>query len=388
VLESTEVVVVGNGLFGSAATRHLAERGRDVIGIGASAHYSDRRGAPDTEWPAHRVYSSHNDAARLTRRQDRDPRWAEITASAIGNYRELEQRSGIRFFEEVGCIIVSRPGGDGTNADPRLIMDDTGVDYTFHEPGDRSWQQRWPALTFPDTHYVAYEPTMAGYVRPKPLIAAQNKLAVDAGAELVSDTVVDIARSATGYTVRTAGGRSVPADKVLVAAGAFTNFNGLLPAPVDISLKSEVIVLGEVSADDAASLASYPTVKYLNDPGDLDAIYMISALEYEDGRHYIKMGANTSHDFWMTELAEIQDWFATNTDAEYLPLYEPALRAMWPEVDFVSMHTQSCIITYTSDHFPLISDLGEGLYVAAAGNGGGAKGSDAWGERAADLLNL
>ena len=35
---------------------------------------------------------------------------------------------------------------------------------------------------------------------------------------------------------------------------------------------------------------------------------------------------------------------------------------------------------------PLIQHLGDGLFVATAGNGGGAKGSDAWGENAALLV--
>lgn len=385
--KSTEIVVVGNGLFGSAATRHLVERGHQVIAIGAPHHSPDIRGAAPSEWPAHRVYASHNDAARLTRRQDRNPAWAEVTARAIGNYHELADRSGVTFFHEVGCLIASRPGGDGTNSDPLRVMDATNVDYSLYSPGDRSWRSKWPRLAFPETHYVAHEPTLAGYLQPKRLIVAQNKLALRAGATLVSDTVIDIAQSASGYVVRTASGRTVGAERVLIAAGGFSNFNNLLPDPAAIRMKSEVIALGEVSDKDAAQLRDYPTVKYLNDPGDLDAIYMVSAVQYEDGHHYIKMGANTSLDFWMTELDEIQQWFATDTDADYLPLYEPALRALWPSVDFVSMRTQPCLITYTDDRFPMVRDLGDGLYIAAAGNGGGAKGSDAWGEIAAEMMS-
>jgi glycine/D-amino acid oxidase-like deaminating enzyme len=88
----------------------------------------------------------------------------------------------------------------------------------------------------------------------------------------------------------------------------------------------------------------------------------------------------------MTELDQVQQWFNTNTDREYLPMLEPTLRSLWPGVDFVSMRTQPCVITRTSNSFPIIEHIGNGLFVATAGNGGGAKGSDAWGSRAADLM--
>lgn len=381
-----DVIVVGNGLFGSAATRHLAERGLRVLLIGAPDHRPDRRETTESDWPSHRVYSSHNDAARLTRLQDRDTRWAAVTRRAVDGYRDLESASGISFYEDVGCLIVSRLGGDGISPDPLDVMRDTDVGFDFFDPGDRAWTERWPAIDFPETHYVAYESGPAGYLRPKRLIQAQNVLAERAGARQVVDTVVSIDRVEDTHVVSTADGQTFVAAKVLVTAGGFVNFNGLLPAPVDVRLKSEVIVLGEVSETDALALARFPTVKYLLDVDDLEAIYMTPPVQYEDGRWYIKMGANTRLDFDLTELADIQAWFNTDTDPEYLPIYEPALRALWPMVDFLSVRTQSCLITYSPDRIPVIDDLGDGLFIATAGNGGGAKGSDAWGEVAADLI--
>jgi len=393
---STEIVVVGNGLFGSAAVRHLAQRGRSVVCIGAASSGPDVRATTESNWHEHRVYASHNDAGRLTRLQDRDAAWAEVTARGVAAYRALEAESGIAFYHDVGCLIVSRPGGDGINADPLDIMNETGTEYVMHETGDLAWQQRWPEISFPPTHYVAFEPAPAGWIAPKRMIEAQNVVASRAGAQFIEDTVINVERhavegssidaSGTGHRVTTAGGLVVDAEQVLVAAGAFANFNGLLPEPVPTTLKSEVIVLGEVAPAAAEALARFPTVKYLCDPGDLEGIYMVPPIRYEDGRYYVKLGANTRLDQWMTELAEVQRWFNTDTDPDYLPIYEPVLRDLWPTVDFVSIRTQPCVITYTPDRFPLIDDLGGGLFVATAGNGGGAKGSDAWGADAAALM--
>ena len=386
-MPSVEIVVIGNGLFGSAATRHLAEHGHQVLNIGAPPSGPDIREGVETQWPAHRVYSSHNDAARLTRLQDRDPAWAEVTARAVSGYRRLEERSGIDFFSDVGCLLSSRPGGDGVNPDPLEVMDQTGVGYDLYEPGDATWCQNWPAISFPDTHYVAYEGTPAGYIKPKRLIEAQNLLATRAGAAFVADTVTDVSPTGPMWRVETASGPVLETPKVVVCAGAFANFNHLLPSQAPVTLKTEAVILGEVTETDARVLAHYPTVKYLVDVGDLEGIYMVPPVQYENGRHYIKMGANTRLDEPVTNLNQLQRWFNTDTDNDYLPIYEPALRAIWPTTQFVSLQTQPCVITYSVDRYPIVAHLGNGLYVATAGNGGGAKGSDAWGERIARLAS-
>ncbi len=379
-----DVAVIGCGLFGSAAVRHLSERGATVCAVGAGP------GDPSDVWPG-QVFSSHDDEARLTRRQDRDEFWAPVTERAISNYGALEAASGIDFHAPVGCLISSRLGGDGVNPDPREMMLAQSIEHDYFAPGDRSWKSRWPDLEFPDTHYVAFEPGPAGHIRPKRLIAAQRTVAETAGAVFVDDTVVGVEHRGDHELVTTRSGRAIEARKVLVAAGAFTNVHGLLERPVPLELKTEAVILGEVAPDEGERLATVPTVKYLNDidrppSAGLEAIYMIGPLRYPDGRYYIKMGANTVLDEYPTTLEELQAWFHTDPDAEYLPLFQPALEALWPEVEFRSFTTRPCIITYTADRTPLIEQVGAGVYVATAGNGGGAKGSDAWGERAAEVV--
>jgi sarcosine oxidase len=233
---------------------------------------------------------------------------------------------------------------------------------------------------------VAHEPAPAGYLRPKRLIQAQNVLASKAGARLIADTVVDVQPTAMGFRIRTASDLEVEAKQVLVAAGGFANFNNLLPSSLDMTIKSEVIVLGEVPSAHAAQLSRYPTVKYMIDPGELESIYMVPPVRYPDGRFYIKMGANTTRDVLLTRLADVQRWFRADTDPDFLPMFELHLRSLWPDVDFLSVRTEPCIITRTPTSFPIIERVVEGLFVATAGNGAGAKGSDIWGERAADLI--
>ena len=113
---------------------------------------------------------------------------------------------------------------------------------------------------------------------------------------------------------------------------------------------------------------------------------MTPPVRYPDGRNCIKMGANVCLDTNPADLDAVQRWFRTATDDAYLDLLEPALQALWPDIAFTSFRTRPCIVTYTPDRFPLIAEARPGLVVATAGNGGGAKGSDAWGAMAADQI--
>lgn len=383
--DTAEVVVVGRGMFGAAAARHLAQGGVDVTAIGPNAYDPDHGPATLNE---HDVFSSHNDEARLTRRQDRDEAWAEITARALRDYRALEDASGIDFHHDVGCLIASRPGGDSRNHDPIAQLREQGISHEYFGPGDRTWAERWPRLDFPATHATAFEPSPAGYIRPKHLIAAQETLTRRSGGTLLNDIVTGVRPlgAGAGFEIVTATGHRLRSSKVVLAAGAFTNFNHLIETPVNLELKTEVLVLGEVTPANADELASYPTVKYLTDSDVLDAIYMTPPVQYPDGRSCIKMGANICLDTNPTDLDTVQRWFRTATDDSYLELLQPALQALWPDIVFTSFRTRPCIVTYTPDRFPLIAEAQPGLVIATAGNGGGAKGSDAWGAMAAELI--
>lgn len=384
-----DVAVVGNGMFGSAATKHLALRGLSVVCIGAPQPVTGQPGQP------HTVHASHYDAGRLVRRQSRSALWSDVTTQAIESFRSIEATSGIDFYQPVGCLIASRPGGDGINDDPLDNLGDSGIPYEYFEPGDQIWRQRWPALSFPTSHYVAYEGPPAGYIRPLDLIAAQNVIARQHGAEIVAATVTNATHLGEAHILTTDAGTTFRARHLLVAAGAFTNFNQLLPAQIDISLKTEWIVLGETTPADTDRLADMPTVKYLVDTdeqspdGFAEGIYMVPPVMYPDGRTYIKLGANTTHDSRPPDLASVQQWFDTagdELDQAARGVLERHLKALWPSVEFTSVGVRRCIVTYTPDGRPLITTVGDRLHVATGGNGAGAKGSDAWGAHAADLI--
>nr|WP_272211772.1 FAD-dependent oxidoreductase [Marinicella sp. W31]MDC2877661.1 FAD-dependent oxidoreductase [Marinicella sp. W31] len=91
-------IIVGRGLMGAAAARHLAglQDGVAVIGPDEPADKANHTG----------VFASHYDEGRITRTIDRDPVWASLANRSIARYREIERESGIEVFNEVGALIV------------------------------------------------------------------------------------------------------------------------------------------------------------------------------------------------------------------------------------------------------------------------------------------
>ena len=75
------IIIVGRGLVGSAACRHLTALTDGVVVLG-----------PDepTDRAAHTgVFASHYDEGRITRVVDHDPAWAVTAKRSIDSYAEV-----------------------------------------------------------------------------------------------------------------------------------------------------------------------------------------------------------------------------------------------------------------------------------------------------------
>ncbi|HCV71662.1 MAG TPA: FAD-dependent oxidoreductase, partial [Agrobacterium sp.] len=98
-------IVVGRGMMGAAAARHLAENteGVALIGPGEPADIKSHPG----------VFASHYDEARITRTIDGDADWALLANRSIARYTDIAARSGVEFYAPVGCLMVGpERGGD------------------------------------------------------------------------------------------------------------------------------------------------------------------------------------------------------------------------------------------------------------------------------------
>lgn len=109
----------------------------------------------------------------------------------------------------------------------------------------------------------------AGAINPRALIRAQNKIFTDRGGVLLSEPVLRLERSGQGFTCATSDfcrlllprGRTIEAGKVLVAAGLYTNqLLQPLGVQLDLQLKSETVVLAEVSRQTFEEYSSLPSL--------------------------------------------------------------------------------------------------------------------------------
>ena len=375
-----QTIVIGAGLMGSAATRYLSAWGDGVAVIGPAE--------PQDEASHTGVFASHYDQARLTVRLTKDVTWSRIARHAMDKYRELEAASGVSFYRPVGRLLVESPQSPTREWDTALdVAAAEGIDYQVYAAGDDGWRARFPDLDFPAGFDVLYEPDPAGYVNPRGMLQAQLTIGAQQGATVIRETVVDVQADAAGVTVTTDAGATYRADKVLVAAGAFTNFNNLLPHPIPLKLKTEDIILGQVSPADAARLADMPVVNYQIIDADIDDIYMTPPLQFPDGNYYVKLGCNTRTELWPRTLPEVQDWFRRGIGDPCEQAMADALRVILPRTDFQRMVSRRCIVTYTPSGLPTIDAVSDRVFVVTGGNGSGAKGSDTLGHLAAGLLH-
>ncbi len=384
-MQSFAYIVIGNGLMGSAAARYLSQWNDRValIGPGEPADHSRHSG----------VFSSHYDEGRLAHKHSQDPIWSVISQAAVQQYPLIKNQSGISFHGPVGRVIANRVTAEEQARLAQWIAtaDPTGNELHFYPATDRRWQQQFPFLHFPDGYSLLHEKSPAGYINPRSLRRAQNAIAQQQGARLIDQQATGVHATASGVTITTADGEQYHADKVLIAAGAFTNFNGLLPAPLPLLLKTETTIWADVSPETAAHLQTMPGVGYNIDDPDIDDIYMAPPLLYPDGNYKIKMGCNTKGEQWPATLAEVQAWFQRGNSDNDLPPMARAIKSILPDVDFLNITSHRCIVTYTPSGYPMIdrvpSDEHGRLFVATGGNGSGAAGSDTLGLLAAGLMH-
>lgn len=370
-------IVIGKGLVGAAAAKYLAATQPGVAVIG-----------PDepTDYATATVFASHYDQARVLRRIGRDAISTRLNADAAREYPAIQAETGIDFHGPVGSLYVIPDGtGEYLDSAPALSAQ-FGVPFTAYASG-RALMDDFGALRFPASAQGVFEPAPAGFINPRALIQAQLALFQRRGGTALRETVVAVSHADGLFQVRTREGHRYAAPRVLVAAGSFINLCGLIPRPLSLVSKSEVVLLARVSAGQAATLAGLPSLRYNIDDGETEGIYLIQPVRYPDGAWYLKMGCNMPEDVFFERLADAQAWFQTGDSDRFIPRLARALRALLPELVVEAYLTKRCVISRSAHGRPYIGETDRaGLFVAGGCNGNSAMSSDAIGSVAAHLM--
>lgn len=372
-----DTAVIGKGLIGTAVTRYLSQAGLATAVIGPDE-------PPDIQTHTG-IFASHYDQGRITRQLSKDKIWSALARRAIRQYETLQQQSGIHFYEPVGGLYVSQAHRDRDYlAELRAIAASAAIQFDTIPAVDI--QTRFPFLQFPDHFQIIHEPAPAGYINPRDLIRAQLNVARQHKATILAQTVLDIQQVDGLFSIMLNNQQTVWAKNIVVCAGAFTNCHNLLPQKLDLKVKSETIILAEISKESARQLSSMPTVIYQIESEQIDDIYLLPPIRYPDGRLYLKMGCNTVADQYLPDLRTMQNWMIQGNADVSKAVMQNALQAILPNIPFISVQTKRCLVTYTPHGYPFIDQIAEGVYVATGGNGSSAKSSDAIGKVAADML--
>jgi sarcosine oxidase len=367
-----KVIVVGRGLIGSAAGRHLAGLMEGVALLG-----------PDE--PADRaahtgVFASHYDEGRMTRFVDPDPVWAVTAKRSIERYAEIEAESGIRFFTPSGYLGLSGPGSDyleRAEASGRLL----GAQTEWLDAA--AIRQRFPFLNVTDDKHGLHETGLAGHISPRAMVAAQCAVATKRGATIIAEEAAAIRPVSGGVEVETAGGALHRAERVLVAAGAFTQAWGLSAKALNLRVFGRTVTLARIEGDLVGELAAMPTMGHAK-----SGAYILPPIRYPDGQLYLKIGIGSTDDADLRSRDDFSRWFKSSGSADNRRDFQAFLTDLIPGLARVShWHTDTCAVAWTSTGYPHIDWVEDGrIAVAVGGNGKGAKSADDWGWLAARLV--
>ena len=369
-------IVIGKGLLGAAATRHLSATNQRVAVIGPDE--------PPNRAHHQGVFGSHYDEGRITRILDPNRIWALLAQRSIARYRDIEERSGIPFYYDVGHLMVGAPGRpDNFIECVQQVASELDVAYDAYT--DATLTERFPYLAFESGSVGMYQPHTAGHVSPRSQVRAQAAAAQKQGATLIAETVNALHQTADYVDVRTDEGNTYRAENVLVATGGFSNVKPLLPRPLAMQVYARTTVLMELDMAEVERLRTMPSIIYK--PRDLASrCYILPPIRYPDGNYYLKIGGGYD-DPTLSTLADLQDWFrspGSETSARRLiDVLHTVVRDLRP----VSVHTDACVTTETPTGQIYAERLQGGrIGVLVGGNGSAAKSADEIGRLGALMM--
>lgn len=360
------MIVVGAGMMGSAAARHLALMGARVALVG-----------PDepADKAAHQgVFASHYDAARVTRKIDTRPNWARFSQAAIARYGEIAAAGGEQFYHPVGAIVAGPEDGPAAQFILDALENAHADGITFEAFRGEALHQRFPEFRFPDGVLALHEPDQAGWIDPRAHVRAEVAGAVALGVSYHRTEVVRLDETGSSVAAHCADGTVLTGGKAVVACGPFSKAEGLLPEPLPMRVYARTIAFFELSVAEAARLSRMPSVIYVPPDGLTDP-YILPPVRYPDGKTYIKIGGDPD-DRELTTVAEMKDWFRSGGNAHAGAVMADQLLRLMPDLAYEGITFGSCATSFSPHGNPFIYHQTDGIMALTAGNGAAAKCAD------------
>jgi sarcosine oxidase len=371
-----DVAVLGSGLMGAAAARHLQKECGDVLLIG-QLEPADKRNHSG-------VFGAHYDSGRIVRILDRDPIWATLAERAIAGFEALEAESGIRFFHQAGVLYIGP--ADAGRSDFLTVLQSTAA--AMHVPFERLDAPALSSLMrparFPAGMAALLTRDRAGYLDPRRHILAQQTVFRANGGRVIDSIVRRIECGSAGVRIVHRDGEAT-ARRVIVATGAFTNQIEYPGRRLRLAGERWSVLLARVEGDVLRQLAAMPCTLF-KPVAEAGHLYMLPPIRYPDGHCYLKIGSPFK-DGVDTNPQALSDWFRNPVPAQRQQHMRALLHSVFDSLHFDQQFFEPCCGTQTPTGWPYIEHADDPRIVWLVGcNTYAAKSADELGRLAARLL--
>ena len=368
-----KIAVIGRGLIGSAAGRHLSMISDGIAVIGPNE--------PEDPVKHEGVFASHYDEGRMVRFVDPQISWSITAKRSIERFLQLQMDSGINFFTTSGYLGLQGPEFldylEGSEFSAKT------VNANFKRINSDEIRKDYPFLSIDDNTVGLVESGLAGHISPRNMVNAQTKIARKLGADIIEHEVEKISLNNKAVEITLRNNEKLLAEKVLVATGAFTDACDLLPKSLNLIVYGRTVVLAEIDKHLEEILNIMPTM-YVADSN----AYILPPIKYPDGKTYLKIGIGNKSDKILNSRSELIEWFQGKGSEQDFRDFREYISHLIPSLqDCENWHTKSCAVTQTATGLPYIDYVVEDrIAVATGGNGKAAKSADDWGWIAAQLM--
>ena len=402
---STETLIIGGGLAGTATAFALAEKGikSTLLEMGSSL-------APKS--------ASSNGDSRMYRKMYSSEFFSKMQAQALDRWADVEEKSGTKLLQENGLLFYGEDTGEtveGSVLGAKEVMENLGLPHTFYATGDEI-ADAYPALEgCRGMPYSGVCEETAGHIRAskgKELLlkfaiapklssvltnllihtlpaceamaaAAGDKCDVKLNSRIVS---LDTQGENGKIVAKTEDGDTITADNAVIASGAWTNSvleSANLPP---MSLEVWQIQWGhyEVDSDVAASIPQAFHFRKENDiDGGLYYVFPSSATEsiQNGGKSYVKVGVDFPTG---GPLSDMESFDYEGSD-EVLDLIDGWVKEHLPSVG-ERFDSYCHPYTMTSDSYFVMDKVSDNVAVFSGGSGRAFKFGPLLGDCMASLL--
>ena len=402
------IAVVGRGMIGSSIFKYLS---KTVAGGGYKCEFEIYCIGPD-EHPIDDkvdVYAAWYDEGRITRCSDPDPTWATLAKKSIDTYRQIEEESNIKFYQEVGHLVV----GSSEQAYMKNVLEVIEKNQikdikTFS--GMNELKMNFPYANFQTGDKAPMgllETQRAGHISPRKFVAAQCKIAsstCDCHIKVIRKIAVGIKpdeQDTSKWCIETKDSTNRDSkieflrnfDHCIISVGAWMNFRPLLYndlkqlVHVNLQLMQTQVSKFEISLQESKKILNMPSIIYK----DLESFwaYVLPPIEYPNGKIYIKIGGGyfNSPQKKVDNEEDLLRWYRSRGDPKLHEDICGFFRRLFPGINVLNAESDACITCHTKTKQLFIGPIsGNTMSIACGGNGYAAKSADAIGKIACDMV--